>query len=157
MEGELDEAESRFREGLALSRAIAHKALIAYGLIYLGHAQIRHGDFVAAGTTLREALVMNNELGDRDKIGLCLREIAALVVLQGGPTWAEEAVTFRSVSSALDNDEHPYTRDFHHVMLESTRSLLGEDTYRSAWDKGTTLTLETAVELALAQLRVLQT
>jgi tetratricopeptide (TPR) repeat protein len=157
LKGELEEAEKMFCEGLALSRAIAYKALTAYGLIFLGHAQLRQGDYVAAGATLQDALTMNNELGDRDKLGLCLRELAALMALQGGQVWAEIAVTVYSASSALSNAEQPYTRDFHHTMLESGRSLLGDGIFQSAWDEGHTLTMEAAVELALAKLRVLPT
>jgi transposase len=99
---------------------------------------------------------MNTELEDRSKVAGCLSEVAALAALQGDQSLAGRAVvvTLYSASSALWRVTYRYTREFHSTILASARSLLAEDMFQSAWDKGQTLTLEAAVELALAQLRI---
>jgi non-specific serine/threonine protein kinase len=140
-------------ESLALQREIGSKWDIGAVLGSLGWVALRQRDFKRMLVLLRASLTARMEIGDRGGIAWCLEKLAEAASLQNQPERAVRvfgaAAALRApVNSVIDPVDQPeYDR-----LIAALRATLGEEAFAAAWAEGRALTLERAIEVALAEL-----
>jgi len=118
----------------------------------LGHVAVNQGDYPAARALLDESLTIRRELGDRFGIPYSLDGLAALVAslcepLRAARIWgAAERLRAEIGTPLLAWERAGYDRS-----VAAARIASGDDiAFDSAWQEGRGLTLDGAIDIALA-------
>lgn len=150
-QGDDDTAASYYEESLIIARKAGLQSAIAISLGQLGAVSLRQGNHRRGATLYREALILNRRLGVKGGIVATLSGLAGAAVAEGKPERAARllgaAEGLRDAISVLlpTTDRSDYER-----YIISARRTLTEDTFASTWADGRTMTLEQAVDYALA-------
>ncbi len=155
-QGDYERAAALNIEGLALLRKAGDKHHTAWAVRNLGIVALRMGDHKQAAAFCRESLTLSREIGGIWQVEQGLMGIAGAAALrrqyeQAARLFAaaEALRTFlgrhRSIADQADFDKR----------VASTRAGLEDTAFAAAWTRGTTMTLEEAVEAALAPIESL--
>jgi non-specific serine/threonine protein kinase len=119
----------------------------------LGDVVGLQGDVAAARTLLSEALILAGEIGNRRRMAFTLSAVAGLAAAQGQ---AERAIRLDAAATAAEAAMGavlaPPMRAFYDAELEPARQALGERGVAAARAAGAAMTVEQAVDEALAWL-----
>jgi len=145
------QARAQFERALVLRRELNDKFMIAHSLNYLGAVARREGNQLGAAAFFRESVSLFEETGSRHGLAVCLAGLGGVAADQGQP--ARAARILGGAAGALERlnatmvlgDPTGYVDD-----VAAARSALGEAAFAVAWAEGRALTLEQAIELALA-------
>ena len=149
-QGELSTARRLVQESLALARRQQNSQL-PYILDVLGQVAIAERDYAEARSALRESLLLFQDQGNRSGIVYSLERIAALAVAETQPRCAIQlAAAATSLREAIGDQPTPMQQTMVDEWLVPLRQTLGQDEIRSAWEAGRAMSLEQALELALA-------
>ena len=144
-------AVAAFREALASARAQGDHHETAYALRGLGHLAREQGQYDRAEAYLRESLALLKPLKDRRCLPLTLEGLACLAVRPG---WADRAVTLFGAAQAMQAvtgaPSPPSAMADYQRTIADARQALGPERFEAAWAAGAALSLEEAVDLALA-------
>ena len=147
-------AAALYEESVGFFHRLGDKRQGGILLHNLGYAVLRQGDHPRSQRLFRESLKVAEEVGDRWMIPKCLGGLAA-VSAQARPERA--ARLFGAASHLMSASRIPLEpfnrRDFDHY-LAVTRNRLGEQAFGDAWAEGRAMTLEQAIEYALADVGV---
>jgi predicted ATPase/DNA-binding NarL/FixJ family response regulator len=150
--GEGTAARAAIEESLAIGRDRGDRRGVAFALDNLGGLARARGDVPEAARMYAEALQIRRSLGEKLEISRTLDNMAALAVAthESAPAvrLAAAASTLRQSTGAGKSPAEAPARD----ALEQARRKLGETAYQSAWEAGSAMTVEQAVEYALAHL-----
>ncbi|MCE7987435.1 MAG: hypothetical protein DYG89_40220 [Caldilinea sp. CFX5] len=153
LQGDNATARAHFTQALVLQRAAAHKWLIAEALTLLGEIRQRQGEMEEADALYRESLLLGRELGDKGGMGLIFHHLGTLAQGQRQP---ERAVRLLAVAAILRHvtggaSYHTLTTlaDQEHAIA-TVRALVGEERFAACWVEGQALSMEQAIEYALA-------
>jgi predicted ATPase/DNA-binding SARP family transcriptional activator len=163
--GDYAAARAYHQEGLEISREIGYQPIITgalYGLGRLAHAQ---NDYASARAFYRESL----EAGDRQNIVATVEAVAVLIATETTLTteFRETAEPGQDIGIGLRpavllwgaawawRDQNgvplpPAEQAECDRQLAQARSTLGKDAFAAAWEEGRAMTLEQAIEYALA-------
>jgi predicted ATPase/class 3 adenylate cyclase len=151
--GDYRTARALYEEGLAIMRELGDLWDIAISLNNLGSMAHDEGDYSAARAQIEESLAIRSELGDRRGIAHSLEGLAAVVATLGDSLcaariWGAAERLRREIGSPPPPNELPrYCQ-----CVAAARAALGDDaTFDRAWQDGRALTVEQAIELALAE------
>jgi Tetratricopeptide repeat len=140
-------------ESLAISRELRNPHSIALSLSNVGHVALDQGDYQAARALLEESLAIRRELGDQFGIPASLEGLAAVVAslrepLGAARIWgATERLRAETGAPLAPNELSRYDRH-----IAAARIAAGDDAaFDSAWQEGRYLTLDQAIDLALAK------
>ena len=151
-QGDYAAARTLQEESLALRKELGDRLGIAFSLNDLAIVAIRQGDAAAALPLLKESLALSQELGNREGIISSLEVFAGIYQAQGQEAQAARlwgaADTFRE---EMHFSLPPNERNERDPQLVLARDRLGEERFATAWAEGRTMTLEQAVEEALAE------
>jgi predicted ATPase/class 3 adenylate cyclase/DNA-binding CsgD family transcriptional regulator len=137
-------------ESLAIAREIGYPLGIVRSLRTLGALALIRGDPQTAREHYAEALAVCLTIGDRTTIAELLEAFAAAAAERGAAVQALRlAGAASSLRDTLGISHAPAERDRMTRALEPARRALGADA-SAAWTIGTTLSVDQAVELALA-------
>jgi DNA-binding NarL/FixJ family response regulator len=146
--GQLDRAVSLYEQALTDWRAAGHSRGVALAANNLGAIATIRGDLATAAAFHREGLATFRRLGDRPGLATSLEEVADLALAAGQPV---EAIPLLAAAAALratigflagsDVEGNGET-------LEAARSVLDPATAAAAWEDGSALSLERALEVA---------
>ncbi|MBI2972934.1 MAG: tetratricopeptide repeat protein [Armatimonadetes bacterium] len=146
--GDYNTARALYEESLSIRRELGQKQGIAELLRSLGRVAWREGDSGRAAAFFKESLTMCRTLGDKAGIAGGLEGLASVsadrlrvVMLLAAGTSLRKAIGV-SRSAAAQRD---YER-----LLNEVHSTLGEEDFAAGWSKGGSLTIEQAVEYAMA-------
>ena len=146
-----DRALELFTDSLALMREVGDKAITAYVLRYLGELALHRGDHRQAGAFYGEGLALACEVGSKRETEECLEGLAQLASVKGDHV---RAVRLFGIAEALrelvGHRYEPHEQRAHAQGVAVTRTALGEETFATDWAAGRAMTLEQAVEYALA-------
>jgi predicted ATPase/class 3 adenylate cyclase len=152
-QGDYASARSLYEENLTIWRELGDRGGIAGTLSNLGDVACKLGDYPAAGALHQEVLAIRRELGDMAGIASSLEDMATVVAalgssLRAARIWGAAERLRAEVGSPLPPGDRPdYDR-----RLATARATLGDDAaFDRAWEAGRALTLEQAIELALAE------
>jgi predicted ATPase/DNA-binding CsgD family transcriptional regulator/Tfp pilus assembly protein PilF len=153
IQGELDTARGLYQECLAICEANSYRPTLATVLNNLGHVTATQGAFVEARRLLHETLTLSGQIGDRRRLAFTLSAVATLAAAEGE---SERAIRLNSAAVAavqtLGAVLAPAMRAVYDAQLAPARRALGERAAAVAEAVGRAMTLETAVEEALARL-----
>lgn len=151
IQGDLERAESLLGESLALSREVGDTWSVALSLHSLGKVAFRRSNQSEAARFYTESLVLSKRVGDRWIADDCLEALAAVACARGQHGRASRLL---GAADALREmlGYHPLAAEQadHDRCVSATRAGLGETAFAAAWAEGRTMTLEQAIEDALA-------
>jgi len=146
-----ERAKALFEESLVLSREVGSKSGTAASLRQLGVVARHQGNYQRATALLAESLVLFRGLGSKSGIAACFEQMAIAAAAQGNFErstrlfGAEEALR-----EAIAVPLTPIERAEHDHAITATRSELGAKAFAAAWAEGRAMTLEQAIDYALA-------
>jgi non-specific serine/threonine protein kinase len=150
-EGDDVSAFSYYQEGAAMFREVGEKAWLSVPVSYLGYVACRQGDYATARSFFDESFTIWREVQDPWSIGWGLEGLAGLAGAQGRQ---EQAARLFGAAEALLEisgvrldacDRVDYDRN-----VAAVRARLGEAAFATAWTEGQAMTIEQAIEYALA-------
>jgi tetratricopeptide (TPR) repeat protein len=149
--GDLAGAMARYEESLVLFRELGDMRWIAVSIHNLGLVAADRGDFARALALQRESLALFQELGDKQALPESLEKLADVFVAQQYP---ERAARLLGTAEALRVATHvpvpPVDQTDYERAVTAAHSQLDEATFAAAWAEGRAMTLEQAIDLALA-------
>jgi predicted ATPase/class 3 adenylate cyclase len=151
-EGNFPEARALIEDSVSLRREMGDKRGVAHALNNLGRAAQDQGDFVEALEIQKESLVIHRHLGD--KLGLA-NSLDFFALLAHEQQQAERAVRLWGAATSLrvtiGFPRPPVWQEKYDNKVAQARSALGEAAFKAAWEAGRAMTLEQALQYALAQ------
>ena len=147
-----DLARSRtlLRESAAGYRSLGDETFLARSTGYLGYAALSGGDPEIARRLLRRSLRTFARIGERFGIAEALQALAALEASVGdGVRAAELAGAAHAIWSSMSAQPLAPDRAMASRFLDPARRHIGAASWRSAWRRGGSLTVDQAVDRAL--------
>jgi len=160
-QGDYERATVLEEESLALRRDIGETWGIAISLANFAWIALRRDDIKQAAALLGESITLRREIGDKGGLAWCLEKLAEIALTKGqqesAPRRDEDiqraarlfgaAEAVRAlVNSSIDLVDQPeYKR-----QVAVVRAQLGEAAFTEAWAEGQAMTLEGAIDYALA-------
>jgi predicted ATPase/DNA-binding winged helix-turn-helix (wHTH) protein len=146
-------ARTLHEESLVIGRELGNPHSISMALSNVGHVALEQGDYPTAGALYEESLVIRRELGDRIGILYALEGLAAVLAslresLRAARIWGATERLRAEIGTPRPQNEMPgYDR-----YVAAARIASGDDAaFDSAWQEGRCLTLDQAIDLALAK------
>jgi predicted ATPase/DNA-binding CsgD family transcriptional regulator len=150
-QGDLSAARRFVDEALALARRIGEYWFLSDSLDVLAQLAIADGHYGEARSATRECLLLRQSLGSRSAIVYSLESIATLAAAEGEPQCALQlAGAAASIRDAIGERQTPMGQAMVNEWLVPLQQLLGQDAIQSAWEAGRAMSIEHALELALA-------
>ena len=152
MQGDYPAARSLYEESLVMRRELGDKRGIAYSLNNLGLVASSEGDFASASLLCRESLTMRRQLEDRRGIAEGLGSLATYANMQGMAgravrLWAAAETLREAISAPLA----PADLADHERNLGHARAQLGEEAFEKARAEGRAMSMDEAIDYALAE------
>jgi non-specific serine/threonine protein kinase len=149
--GDYARALALIEESLAILRTLGPKRWIAFALRATGHAVRLKGDLERAAELYRESLALFGETGDKYVATECIEGLALIASAQG--RFERAARLFAADEAARETFGITMRRvepGDHERLWATTREGLGDVASMAAWAEGRAMTLEQAIEYALA-------
>jgi tetratricopeptide (TPR) repeat protein len=149
--GDYARALALMEESLAILRTLGPKRWIAFALRAIGHAVRLKGDLERAAGLYRESLALFGETGDKYVATECIEGLALIASAQG--RFERAARLFGADEAARETFGITMRRvepGDHERLWATTREGLGDGASMAAWAEGRAMTLEQAIEYALA-------
>jgi len=150
-QGQHRRAVALAEEGLRLAREMGHSSSTAIALSRLGQMVFRGGDYQRALALFQESLVLRRTLGSREGVARSLVGLASVALAQARPEHAARLFGAAEAMRDLVNAPlPPADRVDYERQLAALQKELDETTFAAAWAEGRAMTLEQAIEYALA-------
>jgi non-specific serine/threonine protein kinase len=139
-------------ESLAIFRTLGAQRWIAYSLRLTGHAVRLQGDLKRAAGLYRESLALFGETGDKWVATDCVEGLALIAGVQGNAERAARLLGAAEAARERFGITMPRPERGDHERFETgARDGLGDAVFTAAWAEGRVMTLEKAIEYALAE------
>lgn len=144
-------------EALEIYRELGERRAVANTLCNLGEICREQGDHPAARAFLAESLALRRDLGEHWGITMNLEALASLteaeskVSLQRAERVVRLIAAARTLREAIDVPPPPNLIAEQERALHRARETAGPDRFEAAWSEGRTMTMEQAIECALAE------
>jgi DNA-binding CsgD family transcriptional regulator/tetratricopeptide (TPR) repeat protein len=136
---------------LSLARETGDPLMIAYQLRNLGVDSLTNREYDRAAGYYLESLRLCREIGERWISEGCIEGLAAVAGVRGDYRRAARLFGAGETLRALTGDSRFVVVDnSYHQHLAATRSALGEKDFSAVWAAGQAMTLDEAIEYALA-------
>jgi predicted ATPase len=149
--GDIEAARARFGESAEIARKIGNKRIVYSSQSELAHVLREHGELDEPLATYRDLLPKWKDLGHRSAVAHELECIAYILIRKEEP---ERAATLLGAAEALREAIDSVMTQMEQVEYEkeisTLRELLGEDLIRKQWEEGRAMTIDQAIQLALA-------
>ena len=150
-QGGYERAAALYMQSLALSRNAGDKDRIAISLDYLGMATLLQGDYKRATEYFRESLSVCKEVKNTWVPVQCLEGLGGAAYAQQHYEKAARLFGAAEVLRAtLGWRPYPSDQAYYNECAASTRGALGDAVFAATWAEGRAMTLEQAIEHALA-------
>ncbi len=152
-QGDPAAASPLLEEGLVIRRELGDRFGIATSLKMLGFVALAQSDYPAARALHEESLAIRRGLGDQFGILSSLQGLAAVVAslrepLRAARIWGAAERSRAEIGLPLK----PSERSGYERRVAAARVASGDDAaFDSAWQEGRSLTLDQAIDLALAK------
>ncbi|NKQ54217.1 LuxR family transcriptional regulator [Amycolatopsis sp. K13G38] len=149
--GDLEQALACHDECLAITEPVGECWSRAHSLWIAGLAHLAAGDLETATRLERDGLRLMSRMNERLGLGLCLEALAWI----GAQRDAERAAMLLGAAQnhweAIETSTEALPGLFvqHEHCLKMARSVLGDEPYQTAWDRGRALDAAAAIEYAL--------
>jgi predicted ATPase/DNA-binding SARP family transcriptional activator len=148
-QGDCRRATALFEESLILHQEVGDTLGMAFSLRNLGSLAQQQGDYARAVALFKERLLILRERGHTQHIAECLLELGNVVAAQGYLVRALRLFgATERLSEAVGVHISPADHDW---KVNAVRMQLNEEVSASAWAEGRTMTMEQAIDYALAE------
>ena len=148
--GQTDDARSSLEESASLHRGTGNAAGLRLTLQTLAYLELRERSFEDAGRLLEESLQLSRDFEDIAGVGDALEGLGHVAEGTDGP---DRAVVLWAAGAALRGHagfgQQPLEQAFLDMAAPRVKARLGEEKFASAWEAGSAMTLDEAVEYAL--------
>jgi predicted ATPase/class 3 adenylate cyclase/Tfp pilus assembly protein PilF len=149
--GDYAEARALCEESLTLFRQAGNLGGIAYPLRSLALLAHYQGDYAEAQALYEESLTLFRQVGDHFSASMVLGSLGVLAHRQSQMGRSVRLLgADASLRESIGSGFFPADPEEIAAMLASAAEALGEATFTAAWDAGLAMTLDEAVEYALA-------
>ena len=151
--GDSESARALIEQSLSLHRTLDDAWGISHALSSLALVLVDANEAGAAQRLIDESISIERDVGDVPGLIFNIEVNARLVASQGHDALAVRLFACASgLSQAMGFRRHARPVDWidHERDIEELRSRLGEDVFADAWERGRTMTLDEALEDALA-------
>ena len=150
--GDYERAGPLFRESLDLLRARGDTANVARSLFNNGAVDLMLNRVAVAADRFHESLALCRTSGDREDSAWSLLGLAATNLAKGeGERGAILLGAARAVLTQMGADFKPFERHLDEATEQRSRMLLGASDHEAALKRGSSLTLDEALDLAAGQ------
>jgi hypothetical protein len=150
--GDDNEARTRLEAALALYRETGDNTGVATVAIFLGGLALRQGDVAAAQRSYRTGLELARAVGEGERVADGLEGLAMVATRHAQPERALHlAGAADAIRAALGSPAAPHEHNRMEKALLPARSALTEPAAAAAWTEGNAMSLQAAVEEALAE------
>ncbi len=150
-QGQYARAEALCRESLTLAKELEDKYTISRAESVLGDALRGQGAGAKAVQLYKDSLALHHYYGAKVEIPVVLESLAAT---RSGQDQPRDAVCLYAAAAALRDEigapMPPSARVDHDHDIAGIRGALGGQTFAAAWAEGRAMTLDQAIEYALA-------
>jgi predicted ATPase len=151
--GDLEQAESSYQQSLDVARQIDDPISIGSALANLGEIAQLRGDIEASKHIFRDSLIVWQRLDHRLPMAHCLELLAGIDIEQGRAAEAVELLGAASVvREEIDVPVEPFNMTRYQADRAAALEALGEEAFDSCWQRGRSMDLEGAVDLAMIDL-----
>ena len=150
VQGEYERAAVLSEQSLALSRNTGDKGAIARSLSMLGRVAYRQGNIEEAVAKHNESLVLFRELGEKLGIIQGLERLGSVAVASAPIRASRLLAAAAGARETIGAPLPPYERAEHDTAVDHIRAALDRAVSSAAWAEGRAMTLEQAIEYALA-------
>jgi len=151
--GDYERGRQLLEEAMEIHRKMGDQAGVSRALRYLGWTARLQGDYPKARSIYIECLQSSYRVQNKDSIIADLMHVGNLRLVQGSP---EEFVRMLGVFERAEPEGLKTFMPFFQMETEEfkeiTRATLGDEAYTAAYESGTQMSLEEAVEHALKEL-----
>jgi predicted ATPase/DNA-binding SARP family transcriptional activator len=152
LEGDYPRASSFFERSVPLAREVGARSCLVWALHAWGFVTWQQGDVNAGRALLEESLAMFREMGHRYGLARTLERLAGLALaLRQAERAARLYGAATSLREAIGSPLGPLGQAELDRDVAAIRDLLGEPVFTQAWGEGGALTLEQAIDYALAR------
>jgi non-specific serine/threonine protein kinase len=152
LQGGYDRAIPLHEQGLAMSRDRGYPVWSANALRHLGMDHLRRGDYGRAVEHFKQSLNLCKEIRNRWVPMECLHGLASLAcVAQHYERSARLFGAATQLRDALGLRSKPGDQECHNRYTATTRAQIGEVAFAVAWAEGRAMTLDQAIDYALAR------
>ncbi len=149
--GDLRLATALHEESLALMLETGDTAMVSYMVRPLAKVMLQQGDYQRAAELFRESLRLSHETGFRWVTVECLVGLAGVSTADGNYDRAARLFgAAAALREAIGDRLAPQEQADYDRRLAFTRKGLGDASFAAAWAEGQAMTLEQAIEYALA-------
>ncbi|MEX2556836.1 MAG: hypothetical protein WEB06_14565 [Actinomycetota bacterium] len=151
-QGHLDICRQLHEANLVRIRKAGFREMEAHTLGVLGWFEAEEGRMPEAVELIRGSLLVSRELGEQGLLLTALSRVANLLVIAARPA---EAATLISAGDALrteDRTVEQWVVKMDKENLEKIQGQLNDQAFADAWERGRSLTLDAAFDLALETL-----
>jgi DNA-binding CsgD family transcriptional regulator len=154
-QGDDAQAAQSYRESQTLFSETGEKGGLAWTLHHLGYIAQHQGDNAAAARLFAGSLALEKELPYRPGIARCLVGWGGIALAQNeSPKGAQQAARLfaaaKALLAAIGADLEPVDEREYQAGLAAVRARLSRTAFDDAWTAGQALTMEQAVDEALA-------
>ncbi len=152
-EGNYENAQKMYEDSLMEARQVGAPLLVASALHKLGQIARLRGEYGKASSLIIEGLKMHQEKGNRQGIAECLAALGGVMTAEGHIDRA--ARLFGAADALLERIKVPLTpadRTQYDGDLAAARSQADERAWQAGWVEGRAMSLEQAVEYAMASI-----
>ena len=147
--GDYERAEPLFSESLGLLRARGDTANVARSLFNNGAVDLMLGRITAAEARFHESLTLCRMTGNHEDSAWSLLGLAATNLANGeGERGAMLLGAARAVLTQMGADFKPFERHLDEATEARSRTLLGSSGHEAALRRGSSMTLDEALDLA---------
>jgi tetratricopeptide (TPR) repeat protein len=151
-EGDYPKARSLYEQSLDLFRELGDHGKVAWTLHGLGFVALCQQDFARARSLLTESLILFCDSEARWGKVRALERFANLAMAQGQATRAVRLLGAADAAREIAGSPLPPSeREEQDQIIAEARSTLEENAFNMAWAEGQAMSLEQAVEYALAE------
>ncbi|HKX18799.1 MAG TPA: tetratricopeptide repeat protein [bacterium] len=150
-QSDYERATALIEKSLMIAREIGYRRGVAIQLLLLGTIASATKDDSRASVFLRESLALFRDLREKGWVPSCLEAIAGLATRHSGRRAARLFGAAASARETYGLTLHPSDRDRRDGDMVTVRTQLSEAAFAAAWAGGRAMTLEQAVEYALAE------
>ena len=151
LEGGYARASELLEESLRLARELRNPLVESAALANLALVAVLTGDGKRAGCLAAASLALCGKVGDKRTTVECLHALAGVAALEREPLRAAVlAGAAESLHAAIDAPPSPGEDAVSERFLAAARADVDDVSFCSAWDRGRRMTLEDAVDYALA-------
>jgi predicted ATPase/class 3 adenylate cyclase/tetratricopeptide (TPR) repeat protein len=148
--GDYARATARCEEGLSLARELGDKGGVARSLNVLARVAFYRGDHKKATTLHRESLVIFRDLGEKLGIAQCLERLGIVEATSAPERAARLLSAAERIRDAIGAPLPPFERAESEGSIHHVRAVLSAPAVTAAWAEGRAMTMEQAIEYALA-------